>query len=94
MLTLLSGVAIGPVYPLIVSFMLARTGRHSRLGALFASASLGGASLPWLTGVVSTHFDSLQVGLIVPAAGAVLMLLLSPVITKLPPKTVVEGGLS
>ena len=81
-LTLLSGMAIGPVYPLLVSFMLARTGQHPRLGSLFASASLGGASLPWLTGVVSTHFDSLRAGLIVPAGGTVLMLLLSPVVTQ------------
>ena len=85
-LTLLCGIAIGPVYPLLLSFMLARTGHHPRLGALFASASLGGASLPWLTGAVSTHFQSLRVGLIVPTGGAVLMLLLAPVITKLAPK--------
>lgn len=85
-LTLLSGIAIGPVYPLIVSFMLTRTGQHPRLGAMFASASLGGASLPWLTGVVSTHFQSLRAGLVVPALGAFLMLLLTPVITKISPK--------
>lgn len=92
-LTLLCGAAIGPVYPLILSFMLARTGHHPRLGALFASASLGGASLPWLTGVVSTHFQSLRAGLIVPAAGAFLMLLLSPIITRLPVKVEAEGRL-
>jgi FHS family glucose/mannose:H+ symporter-like MFS transporter len=90
--TALLGAAIGPVYPLIISFMLARTGQHPRVGALFASASLGGASLPWLTGVVSTHFQSLRAGLIVPVGGAVLMLLLSPVITKPSPKTEDEGG--
>ena len=92
-LTLLCGMAIGPVYPLIVSFMLARTGHHPWLGTLFASASLGGASLPWLTGVVSTHFESLRAGLIVPAAGAFLMLVLSPFIAKLPSKTAGEGAL-
>jgi FHS family glucose/mannose:H+ symporter-like MFS transporter len=86
-LTLLSGMAIGPVYPLIVSFMLARTGQHPRLGSMFASASLGGASLPWLTGVVSTHFQSLRAGLVVPALGAFFMLLLTPVITKIDPKS-------
>lgn len=85
-LTLLSGAAIGPVYPLILSFLLARTGHHPRLGSLFASASLGGASLPWLAGVVSTHFGSLRAGLMVPTGGAVLMLLLSPVVAKIRPK--------
>jgi fucose permease len=61
--------------------MLARTGNHKRLGALFASASIGGAVLPWLTGVFSTYFRGLRAGLVVPAAGAALLLLLSSIIT-------------
>jgi len=69
--------SLGPLYPLAVSFLLSRTGSHPNLGKLFACASLGGATLPWLTGVVSTHFQSLRVGLAAPAAGAALMLLLS-----------------
>jgi MFS transporter, FHS family, glucose/mannose:H+ symporter len=80
-LAILSGLALAPVYPLIVSFMLARTGNHPRLGALFACASLGGAVLPWLTGVFSTQFHGLRVGLIVPAAGASLLLFLSTALT-------------
>jgi fucose permease len=76
--TVLTGLSLAPVYPLIVAFLLERTGRHPRLGQLFAFASLGGASLPWLTGVVSTHFRSLRVGLLVPMAGILLLLLLTP----------------
>jgi fucose permease len=74
---ILSGAAIGPVYPLLVAFLLARFSTHPWLGRLFASASLGGATLPWLTGVVSTHLGGLRAGLIVPAAGILLMLGLS-----------------
>jgi fucose permease len=74
---ILSGVAIGPVYPLLVAFLLARFSTYPGLGRLFASASLGGATLPWLTGVVSTHFGGLRIGLLVPAAGILLMLALS-----------------
>jgi fucose permease len=74
---ILSGAAIGPVYPLLVAFLLARFSTHPRLGRLFASASLGGATLPWFTGVVSTHFGGLRAGLLVPAAGILLMLALS-----------------
>lgn len=81
MLTIVSGLAVAPIYPLMLSFFLARTGNHPRLGPVFAAASLGGATLPWLTGVVSTQFHGLRDGLVVPATGAVLLLLLSPEIT-------------
>jgi MFS transporter, FHS family, glucose/mannose:H+ symporter len=49
----------------------------SRVGGLmFALAGLGGATLPWLVGALSTRFGSLQVGLFVPLAGSATMLLL------------------
>jgi MFS transporter, FHS family, glucose/mannose:H+ symporter len=83
-LTVLSGLALAPIYPLILSFFLARTGNHPRLGRVFAAASIGGAVLPWLTGVVSTDFHGLRAGLAVPATGAVLLLLLSAVIANKP----------
>ena len=85
--TILTGAALGPLYPLIVSFLLSRTGQHARLGPLFAFAALGGATLPWLTGVVSTHFGGLRPGLIVPAAGALIMLALSPALSGRPSTT-------
>ncbi len=83
-LTVLSALSLAPLYPLIVSFLLARTGNHARLGALFATVSFGGATLPWLTGIVSTQFHSLRTGLIVPAASAVILLLLSSLTTSKP----------
>ncbi len=83
-LTILGGFTLAPVFPLLVSFMLARTGNHKRLGPLFASASVGGAVLPWITGVFSTQFHSLRAGLVVPATGALLLLFLSGTITAKP----------
>ena len=80
-LTVLGALSLAPLYPLIVSFLLARTGNHARLGALFATASLGGATLPWLTGVFSTQFHSLGTGFLVPATGVALLLVLSPILT-------------
>ena len=80
--TILTGAALGPLYPLIVSFLLACTGQHARVGRLFALASLGGASLPWLTGAVSTSFGGLRPGLLVPAAATLLLLLISPAIVR------------
>jgi FHS family glucose/mannose:H+ symporter-like MFS transporter len=84
MLTVFAALSLAPLYPLIVSFLLARSGNHTRLGALFATASFGGATLPWLTGVFSTHFHGLRAGLLVPATGAVLLLFLSAIITAKP----------
>jgi MFS transporter, FHS family, glucose/mannose:H+ symporter len=83
-LTLLCGLTIAPLYPLIVSFLLARTGNHPRLGPLFSMASLGGATLPWLTGLVSTQFYGLRAGLAVPAIGALLLIVTSSYIARKP----------
>jgi fucose permease len=79
-LTFLGALSLAPLYPLIVSFLLARTGNHVNLGALFATASFGGASLPWLTGVFSTQFHNLRTGFLVPAVGAALLLVLTPIL--------------
>jgi fucose permease len=81
-LTLLAALSLAPLYPLIISFLLARTGQHARLGTLFAASSFGGATLPWLTGVFSTQFHSLRVGLIVPAAGSALLLSIAATVTS------------
>lgn len=83
-ITVSAALSLAPLYPLIISFLLARTGNHARLGALFATASFGGATLPWLTGVFSTYFHGLRAGLLIPAAGTALLLLLSTIITAKP----------
>jgi fucose permease len=41
---------------------------------VFASGNIGGAVLPWLVGVVSTHTGSLRSGFIVPLVGVAAML--------------------
>ncbi|HVJ09376.1 MAG TPA: MFS transporter [Acidisarcina sp.] len=76
-LTIITAMSLAPLYPLVVSFMLSRTGNNPRLGRIFASASLGGATLPWLTGLVSTYFQALRIGLLVPTFGALMLLMLS-----------------
>lgn len=83
-LTLLSGFALAPLFPLIISFLLARTGNHPRLGELFASSDLGGASLPWLMGIISTQTHSLRASMIVPAVAAILLLAVSAPIVAAP----------
>jgi fucose permease len=81
-LTAVVALSLAPLFPLAISFLLARTGKHPRLGRIFASASLGGSLLPWLTGVFSAHLQSLRLGFLVPGIGAVILLLLS---TRLAP---------
>jgi FHS family glucose/mannose:H+ symporter-like MFS transporter len=76
-LTFVSALSLAPMFPLLTSFLLARSGRQARLGPLFAMSALGGAIMPWLTGVLSTHYHALRVGFAVPTAGAILLLLLS-----------------
>jgi fucose permease len=69
----LAGLCIGPLYPLLLSFILQRSPR----GWVFAVAGVGSAVLPWLTGMLSAHLNSLQFGLIAPCAAAVLMIVLA-----------------
>ncbi len=69
----LAGLTIGPLYPLVLSFILKRSSR----GWIFAVAGVGSAVLPWLTGVFSAQFGSLRYGLIAPGSVAALMVALS-----------------
>lgn len=68
----LGGISIGPVYPLLLSFLLERSPR----GWIFAVAGLGSALFPWATGAASQELGSLRLGLIVPCAAAAAMILL------------------
>lgn len=85
---LLAGLGLASVFPIIIALMSKAFGaRASRLaGWMFAAAGLGGATLPWLVGVLSTRFGSLRAGLMVPLAGCMAMVtLLLVIIRPLPP---------
>jgi fucose permease len=70
-----AGLGLAPVFPVCVA-LLAHFGEMERRigGPMFAFASLGGAVLPWVVGVVSTASGSLQTGLILPLIANVLLL--------------------
>lgn len=68
----LGGISIGPVYPLLLSYLLERSPR----GWIFAVAGLGSALFPWMTGALSQHLGSLRLGLIAPCAAAGAMVVL------------------
>jgi MFS transporter, FHS family, glucose/mannose:H+ symporter len=70
----LTGLALGPVFPLILSLFLSDIGKSRNAGWVFAIAGLGGAVLSWLTGTVSSGTGSLRIGLLVPGAASLLMM--------------------
>jgi fucose permease len=72
----LTGLALAPMFPLILALFLAEIGGSRNAGWVFAVAGLGGAVLSWLTGIVSTGTGSLRIGLLVPGAAALLMLVM------------------
>jgi fucose permease len=74
----LAGFGLASVYPITIALLAKAFGAaSSRIsGLLFALAGLGGAIMPWLVGLVSTHFANLRVGLLIPLFSAAILLLL------------------
>lgn len=72
----MAGAFVGPLYPLALSFLL----ELSPWGWLFAVGGLGAALFPWFTGLLSAHFHSLRIGLIVPSATGLALAGLLPLI--------------
>src|SRR5450631_725589 len=72
----LAGLGMASIFPISVS-LLPRWFEESAASSssfVFASGNIGGAVLPWLVGVVSTHTGSLRSGFIVPLVGVAAML--------------------
>jgi fucose permease len=74
--SLLAGFGLASIFPISVSLFPRwfRESSRSASGAVFASGNMGGAVLPWLVGVISTHFGSLRLGFFVPLAAVTIML--------------------
>lgn len=75
---LLAGAGLATVFPTAVAVFTERAGSQaSRLtGLVFAMAALGGATIPWSVGAVSTQLASLRLALITPLVCVLLMTLL------------------
>jgi fucose permease len=71
-----AGLGFSTLYPITISLLSSRFGERAKSmgGFMFALSTLGGASVPWLVGFVSTRFQSLRSGLVIPFAGSLLML--------------------
>jgi fucose permease len=75
--TILSGLALAPIFPLLLSFATPFLTSRKSGGWVFAFAALGGAVLPWATGKISTTYATLHSGLMVPLAALFSLLVLS-----------------
>lgn len=70
-----AGACMGPLYPLLLSFLLERSAR----GWVFAVGGFGAAFFPWLTGLLSEHYQSLRYGLLAPWGAGLLMVALQSI---------------
>lgn len=71
-----AGLGLSSVYPIYIAWLSKWFRERARAvgGVLFALASLGGAAMPPLIGLVSRSANSLRLGLLVPLAGCAVML--------------------
>lgn len=72
---LISGLGLASVFPIAIAALSHYLGATATRvgGVMFALGGLGGATLPWLVGFLSTHFASLRLGLAVPLVGVLIM---------------------
>ncbi len=77
-----AGLGFACIFPLLVSSISEHYGKRARaVGSIvFALASLGGATIPWLVGFTSSHVGSLRAGLVVPLVACLLILSLLPLL--------------
>ena len=66
-----AGLGMAAIYPILIAWLVKAYGeRSSQTGSImFALASMGGATMPWMVGAISTRVGSLRAGSIDPAGG-------------------------
>jgi FHS family glucose/mannose:H+ symporter-like MFS transporter len=80
----IAGAGLSMLYPIYIAWLTWAFGSRARriAGVMFATGSIGGATLPWLVGAISSHSGSLRIGLVVPFAGCLLMFLFAAVFRR------------
>lgn len=76
------GVALAPVYPLVIAAFFARARHTGDSRWVLATAGFGGSVLPWIAGWLSVHTQSLRVGMCTIPAALVVMLGILPLISR------------
>src|SRR5262249_13361134 len=74
----IAGTGLAPIFPTTVAMFTHYFGMASpRIsGLMFALGGLGGATIPWMVGFVSTTLGSLRSGLVFPLIGGLTMMVL------------------
>lgn len=68
-----AGIGLSAVYPITIS-LLSRQFESARVGSvMFTLSNIGGGMLPWMVGLSSDRFGTLNAGLSVPLLGCVTM---------------------
>lgn len=81
---LVLGVALAPVFPLLISRFFAFAPRASDSRWVLACCGFGGSVLPWLTGWISTRAGELRFGLLVIPAALCIMVCMLPLLRGQP----------
>ncbi len=73
----LAGFGCAAIFPILVAWLTSHPGisRSAWRGVPFATGNLGGATLPWLVGAVSTRFGGLKTGFVVVVLASVLLMI-------------------
>jgi MFS transporter, FHS family, glucose/mannose:H+ symporter len=87
----LLGIALGPVYPLIIARSFTDLNRTADTRWILGAAGFGGSILPWLTGWISAHFGGIRAGLLTLPAALLLMLFLVPMDLRKRTTTTIAG---
>jgi fucose permease len=62
---LISGLGLASIFPILMSWLVEHCGVQARRvgGQMLGIGILGGAIIPWLIGILSTHFANLRAGI-------------------------------
>jgi fucose permease len=74
----LLGVALAPIYPLVLAGFFARAQQTADSRWILFTAGFGGSVVPWIAGSISTHSGSLRIGMLIIPAALLLMASLLP----------------
>lgn len=76
------GIALAPIYPLVIATFFERARHTSDSRWVLATAGFGGSVLPWIAGLLSEHSHSIRVGLCTIPLALLVMLGILPLMTK------------
>jgi MFS transporter, FHS family, glucose/mannose:H+ symporter len=71
------GFSLASVYPLLIADLLKQSGNPRSVGWILACAPLGGALLPWLSGILSTYTGNIRSALFQPTLAVAFLLILA-----------------